>query len=352
MWMHIICRWRVSPTGSFYFPFCVVLANLKRRKDPVPGVPGKLASIFLFGKSLTWTEQVLGYEHPSGEIHIQAGVHPCCHELCGWYIRLQDTGTWNLCPGTSESFDTRSILTLSTGQDNGSALCSVGEVADLFEGSVSDHDGPYDGVRMGGCWYSVLLSVSCLFCSCTNDCIFTIHCLHRAQKSLDADAKFDAQQFVANRSLWNLGEILLWPIELYYRRNRGQKRSGTAVGCEGVTNQRRADDCDILWQSVKIIRRSHSPSILVLNFFYHVYLCREINNSKSDKNRPTTKHSATNFALGSVVLMARARISVNTHPFSLEVFGFLMNTHLSVEFEPLPKAIGQELSSSECILHF
>ncbi|KAJ7885990.1 lipase class 3 family protein [Mycena leptocephala] len=77
------------------------LTRITNRKDPVPGVP----------------EQVLGYEHPSGEIHIQ------------------DTGTWNLCPG----------------QDNGSALCSVGEVADLFEGSVSDHDGPYDGVRMGGC---------------------------------------------------------------------------------------------------------------------------------------------------------------------------------------------------------
>ncbi|KAJ7460781.1 alpha/beta-hydrolase [Mycena latifolia] len=78
------------------------LTRITNKKDSVPGVP----------------EQVLGYEHPSGEIHIQ------------------DTGEWNSCPG----------------QDNGNSLCSVGEVTDLFEGTVSDHDGPYDGVQMGtGC---------------------------------------------------------------------------------------------------------------------------------------------------------------------------------------------------------
>ncbi|KAJ7035534.1 lipase [Mycena alexandri] len=40
-------------------------------------------------------------------------------------------------------------LNSSTGQDTGNALCSVGEVEDLFEGVLSDHDGPYDGVRIG-----------------------------------------------------------------------------------------------------------------------------------------------------------------------------------------------------------
>ncbi|KAJ7132299.1 lipase [Mycena epipterygia] len=75
------------------------LTRITNKKDPVPGVP----------------EQVLGYEHPSGELHIQ------------------DTGAWNSCPG----------------QDNGNILCSVGEVEDLFDGMVSDHDGPYDGVQMG-----------------------------------------------------------------------------------------------------------------------------------------------------------------------------------------------------------
>jgi hypothetical protein len=70
--------------------------------------------------------------------------------------------------------------------------------------------------------------------------------LHRAQKSPDADAKFDALKFVAKRSLWDSVDPLLWHNKLCYRRNRGQKRGGTAVGCESVTNQRRADDCDIL----------------------------------------------------------------------------------------------------------
>lgn len=46
----------------------------------------------------------------------------------------------------------RRWLMLQAGQDNGSVLCSVGEVEDLFDGVVSDHDGPYDGVHMGaGC---------------------------------------------------------------------------------------------------------------------------------------------------------------------------------------------------------
>lgn len=61
----------------------------------------------------------LGYHHPSGEIHIQ------------------DSGDWDSCPG----------------QDNDSDLCSTGDVPNIFDGTESDHDGPYSGVMMGraGC---------------------------------------------------------------------------------------------------------------------------------------------------------------------------------------------------------
>ncbi|KIM35591.1 hypothetical protein M413DRAFT_79247 [Hebeloma cylindrosporum] len=57
----------------------------------------------------------LGYHHPSGEVHIM------------------DNGQWVSCPG----------------QDNTSTECTVGDVPNIFEGSTSDHDGPYDGVEMG-----------------------------------------------------------------------------------------------------------------------------------------------------------------------------------------------------------
>lgn len=36
-----------------------------------------------------------------------------------------------------------------TGQDNTSNECIVGDVSNIFDGSESDHDGPYDGVEMG-----------------------------------------------------------------------------------------------------------------------------------------------------------------------------------------------------------
>lgn len=35
------------------------------------------------------------------------------------------------------------------GEDNPSNQCIVGDVPNIFEGSESDHDGPYDGVTMG-----------------------------------------------------------------------------------------------------------------------------------------------------------------------------------------------------------
>ncbi|KAG6810270.1 hypothetical protein H0H92_012622 [Tricholoma furcatifolium] len=68
------------------------------REDPIPICPG----------------MSLGYIHPSGEIHIQ------------------DSGAWLSCPG----------------QDNPSTECIVGDVPNILDGDLSDHDGPYNGVEM------------------------------------------------------------------------------------------------------------------------------------------------------------------------------------------------------------
>ncbi|KAL0953903.1 hypothetical protein HGRIS_005070 [Hohenbuehelia grisea] len=75
------------------------LTRINNREDPVPILPGRF----------------LGFHHPSGEVHIQ------------------DSGVWDSCPG----------------QDNTSNLCTTGDVGNIFEGSTSDHEGPYDGVEMG-----------------------------------------------------------------------------------------------------------------------------------------------------------------------------------------------------------
>jgi len=72
--------------------------RITNRKDPIPILPG----------------QFLGYKHPSGEDHID------------------DDGSWKVCPG----------------QDNPDKQCSDGDVPNIFAGSLSDHDGPYDGVTM------------------------------------------------------------------------------------------------------------------------------------------------------------------------------------------------------------
>ena len=78
------------------------LTHINNKEDPVPILPGTF----------------LGYAHPSGEVHIQ------------------DSGSWNVCPG----------------QDNPSVLCSAGDVPTVFQGKISDHDGPYDdGIVMGTC---------------------------------------------------------------------------------------------------------------------------------------------------------------------------------------------------------
>ena len=36
-----------------------------------------------------------------------------------------------------------------SGQDNPSDLCIVGDVDNIFEGRLADHDGPYAGITMG-----------------------------------------------------------------------------------------------------------------------------------------------------------------------------------------------------------
>jgi len=77
----------------------VHLTRINNKEDVVPILPGRF----------------LGFHHPSGEVHIM------------------DDNSWVTCPG----------------QDNTSDECSTGDVSNIFEGKVSDHDGPYDGVEMG-----------------------------------------------------------------------------------------------------------------------------------------------------------------------------------------------------------
>jgi hypothetical protein len=76
-----------------------LVAHINNKEDPVPILPGEF----------------LGFVHPSGEKHIM------------------DDNDWVACPG----------------QDNPSTECSTGDVPNIFEGNLSDHDGPYDGVTMG-----------------------------------------------------------------------------------------------------------------------------------------------------------------------------------------------------------
>ncbi|KAF8887334.1 lipase [Infundibulicybe gibba] len=77
----------------------VQLTHINNRQDLVPTIPGRF----------------LGFHHPQGEKHIQ------------------DDLSWLDCPG----------------QDNTDKKCSTGDVSNVFEGSFSNHLGPYDGVMMG-----------------------------------------------------------------------------------------------------------------------------------------------------------------------------------------------------------
>jgi len=75
------------------------LTHINNKEDVIPILPGRF----------------LGFQHPHGEIHIQ------------------DSGAWDACAG----------------DDNTSHLCTTGDVGNIFEGNTSDHDGPYNGIRMG-----------------------------------------------------------------------------------------------------------------------------------------------------------------------------------------------------------
>ncbi|KAI0364330.1 lipase [Pilatotrama ljubarskyi] len=76
----------------------ISVTHITNREDPIPVLP----------------PMALGFHHPSGEVHIQ------------------QSGDWVACPG----------------QDNPSKDCSVGEVS-VFTFNETNHDGPYDGVKMG-----------------------------------------------------------------------------------------------------------------------------------------------------------------------------------------------------------
>ncbi|OAX37109.1 alpha/beta-hydrolase [Rhizopogon vinicolor AM-OR11-026] len=82
-----------------YIDANVYLTHINHEEDPVPTCPGMF----------------LDFVHPAGEVHIQ------------------DSGEWAACPG----------------QDNPSTQCIVGDVPEIWDGDLSDHDGPYNGVEMG-----------------------------------------------------------------------------------------------------------------------------------------------------------------------------------------------------------
>ncbi|KAI6041882.1 lipase [Pisolithus marmoratus] len=75
------------------------LIHINNKEDPIPTLP----------------PMILGYVHPSGEVHIE------------------DSGVWMACPG----------------QDNPSTECIVGDVPTFFQWNEADHDGPYNGVTIG-----------------------------------------------------------------------------------------------------------------------------------------------------------------------------------------------------------
>ncbi|KAH9479278.1 Lipase [Psilocybe cubensis] len=77
----------------------VDLDHVNNKQDLVPTIPGRF----------------LGFHHPQGEKHIQNDL------------------SWVACPG----------------EDNTDSRCSTGDVSNVFEGKIGDHDGPYDVVTMG-----------------------------------------------------------------------------------------------------------------------------------------------------------------------------------------------------------
>jgi len=77
----------------------ISVTHINNKEDPIPTVPGEF----------------LGFVHPSGEVHIE------------------DSNEWASCPG----------------QDNPSTQCSTGDVPNVLDGDLDEHDGPYNGITMG-----------------------------------------------------------------------------------------------------------------------------------------------------------------------------------------------------------
>ncbi|KAF8968553.1 lipase [Flammula alnicola] len=88
-----------NPAFASFIDSNVDLDHVNNKEDLVPTLPGRF----------------LGFEHPQGEKHIQ------------------DDNSWIAC----------------SGDDNTDKRCTTGDVANVFEGKISDHDGPYDVVTMG-----------------------------------------------------------------------------------------------------------------------------------------------------------------------------------------------------------
>jgi len=80
------------------------ITHINNHHDLIPIVPGRF----------------LGYEHPSGEVHI-----------------TDDStidGTWVSCPGEDDATDSQ---------------CEIMTVPDITDGSIPDHLGPYNGINLG-----------------------------------------------------------------------------------------------------------------------------------------------------------------------------------------------------------
>ncbi|KAJ7639217.1 lipase class 3 family protein [Roridomyces roridus] len=80
-----------------------LITHVNNKLDIVPIVPGR----------------GLGFHHPTGEVHIQD----------------DSASEWLACPG----------------QDNTSGKCTTGAVPTIFDGSIINHLGPYNGIWMGSC---------------------------------------------------------------------------------------------------------------------------------------------------------------------------------------------------------
>ncbi|KAF5352086.1 hypothetical protein D9758_009374 [Tetrapyrgos nigripes] len=87
-----------NPGFADYVDAHASVTHINNKEDIVPILPGRF----------------LGYAHPNGEVHIL------------------DSGAWDVCPG----------------HDNTDSRCTTGDVSNILDGDLGDHDGPYDGVDM------------------------------------------------------------------------------------------------------------------------------------------------------------------------------------------------------------